>query len=331
MRKSLAVKYRPQKFEDVVEQTVTKAILMEQLKEKTFGHAYLFNGTTGCGKTTCARIFAKEINAELVELDAASHTGIEDVKMVIEQARLKPIIGEYKVFILDECHSFSSKAWQALLKLLEDTPAFSILILCTTDPQKVPNTVLNRVQQLHFGNVSIPSIVERLQYITDEEKIEIDKESLFYIAGMAKGSMRTAISLLEKALVRSSKLTVEQTVKELGVVSYDTYFQFLNSLTTFNNGRAIRIIAESRADGVDSKTLLDNFTSFVIECIKIKACQDWCVSTLPYQQKYVELLRDEDLIGLREVLNFCKKCLQDIRDFSDDPKKIIEMNLLLRG
>ena len=142
---SLAVKYRPKKFEDVVGQSATVRILQNQLQNKETKQAYLFIGSAGCGKTTCARIFANELNHGVgspIELDAASHNSVDDIRELTKQAQMQSMAGEYKVFILDELHMLSGGAWAALLKLIEEPPAKTVFIGCTTNPEKIPNTIL---------------------------------------------------------------------------------------------------------------------------------------------------------------------------------------------
>lgn len=171
---SLAVKYRPQTFDDVTEQESTKIILTQQLQSNSIQHAYLFVGGAGTGKTTCARIFANEINkgqGSPIELDAASHGGVDDVRDIVQQAKMKSLDSEYKVFIIDECHAISALGWQAFLKLLEEPPAKSIFIFCTTDPQKIPNTIISRVQRYEFQRLSARGICDRLMHIIEQENI----------------------------------------------------------------------------------------------------------------------------------------------------------------
>lgn len=169
---TLAVKYRPKEWSDVVEQDSTKAILQQQLESNSIKNAYLFVGGAGTGKTTCARIFADEINnheGTPIELDAASNSGVDDVRNIIQQAKLKSLDSEYKVFIIDECHSLSNTAWQAFLKLIEEPPAKSIFIFCTTNPEKIPKTILSRVQRYDFKRISQKGIIDRLKQILDKE------------------------------------------------------------------------------------------------------------------------------------------------------------------
>lgn len=171
-KESLAVKYRPKVFEDMTEQSAIKDILENQINTKTFQHGYLFTGPAGTGKTTSARIFANMINegkGNPIEVDAASNSGVDNIRQIIEDAKRKPLDAEYKIFIVDECHSLSDSSWQALLKTLEEPPKFTIFIFCTTDPQKIPNTILSRVQRYNFQKISNEGIVKRLEDICEME------------------------------------------------------------------------------------------------------------------------------------------------------------------
>jgi len=168
MSEALATKYRPKTFDDVCEQESVKIILQNQLNTNTTKNAYLFVGSAGCGKTTCARIFANELNeghGNPIELDAASNNGVDDVRNIIQQAQTKALASEYKVFIIDECHAISSAGWQAFLKLIEEPPAKSVFIFCTTNPEKIPKTILSRVQRYDFKRISQQGIVDRLKTV----------------------------------------------------------------------------------------------------------------------------------------------------------------------
>ena len=169
---SLAVKYRPKTWDDVTEQSEIRKILEQQLNDDEVKHGYLFCGPAGCGKTTAARIFANEINkgkGNPIELDAASNNSVDDIRRLIDQAQMIPLDCDYKVFILDEVHSLSNSAWQAFLKTLEEPPARAIFIMCTTDPERVPNTILSRTQRYNFQKISTSGIIDRLEYILNTE------------------------------------------------------------------------------------------------------------------------------------------------------------------
>ena len=172
MAEALATKYRPKTFDDVTEQSSVKIILQQQISSGEIQHAYLFCGGAGTGKTTCARIFANEINkgqGNPMELDAASNNSVDDIRNIIQQAKVQSMDSEYRIFILDEVHALSNNAWQALLKILEEPPKKAIFIMCTTNPEKIPKTILSRVQRFDFKRISQQVIVDRLKYIIEQE------------------------------------------------------------------------------------------------------------------------------------------------------------------
>ena len=172
MAESLAVKYRPKEFSEAVGQDAIITILEKQLEKRNFKNAFLFCGASGCGKTTVARIFANKINegyGEPIEIDAASNNGVDNIRDIVSAANERSIDSEYKIYIIDECHTLTPQSWQAFLKCLEEPPKYTIFIFCTTDPQRVPNTILSRVQRYNFQRISHKGIVDRLKYIIEQE------------------------------------------------------------------------------------------------------------------------------------------------------------------
>ena len=276
---SLAVKYRPKTFSDVVEQSATITILEQQLASGNIKNAYLFCGGAGTGKTTCARIFANEINkgaGSPVELDAASNNSVDDVRVIIQQSKTAALDSEYKVFIMDEVHALSSQAWQAMLKVLEEPPTKSIFIMCTTDPQKIPKTILSRVQRFDFQRISQQAIFDRLCLIVRKEvggtNITIE-EALYYIAKQAQGGMRDALTMLDKCLAYSDELTIENVTKALGIANYTVMTNLLNQYDNGSIDDMIQTINDVYMSGYDLKQFIKSFTNFVLDLNKYKLDQ----------------------------------------------------------
>ena len=249
---SLAVKYRPTKFDDVVSQDSIKAILQQQIESKNHKNCYLFTGGAGTGKTTCARIFANALNAgkgNAIEIDAASNNGVENVRGIIEDSKHKSLDSEFKVYILDEVHMLSTGAWNAMLKLLEEPPLKTIFLMCTTDPQKIPATILSRVQRFDFHRIPTDQIVQRLDDILvmelEESAIDCEWEmdALEYIAKIADGGMRDAITLLDKCLsYDSTELTMQTVITALGVMDYSELFSLFKDIYHAEDANIIRSI-----------------------------------------------------------------------------------------
>ena len=335
--KSLAIKYRPTTFDDVVEQDNIKIILKQQLASDTIKHAYLFVGSAGTGKTTCARIFADEINnhkGNPIEQDAASNNSVDDARILIQQARTQPLDAEYKVFIIDECHMLTNAAWNALLKLIEEPPAKSIFIFCTTDPQKIPKTILSRVQRYDFQRISQQGIFDRLHHIALEEfynvkDITIDHDAIEYIAKIADGGMRDAITMMDKCFSYDKDLTMENVVRALGLTEYDTMFN-LNTAILENRGSDIISIVESiYSAGKDLKTFIHKYMEFLLDVCKYHMLGDFKYINIPstYQSE-LDSDGDYEKDRLRELLATVIKLNSDIK-WDQSPKYMIEAVLLL--
>lgn len=272
---TLAVKYRPTDLDSVVEQSSTVMIFKKQLEEGTFKQAYLLSGPAGCGKTTVGRIIAVAVNkgkGAPIEIDAASNNSVDNIRQISQDAQLRSFDGEYKVYIFDECHALSNASWQALLKLIEEPPAKTIFIFCTTDPQKIPATILSRVQRFEFSKISYGKIVERLNYILTEESktqnITWTEDALKYIAKLADGGMRDAISMCDKCLSYSSNVTLEVVVKALGTVNYTTMFQLTNAIIDQQEIEVIKIINEVYNNGNDLKQFMKQYALFLLDLVK---------------------------------------------------------------
>lgn len=339
-KEALAVKYRPKVFEDMTEQNAIKDILMNQLETKTFQHGYLFTGPAGTGKTTSARIFANMINegkGNPIEVDAASNSGVDNIRQIIEDAKRKPLDAEYKIFIVDECHSLSNGAWQALLKTLEEPPKFTIFIFCTTDPQKVPATILSRVQRYNFQKISNKGIADRLSVILIMESEEANEcgcdgvynwnaESIEYIAKVSNGGMRDAITLMDKCLSLSSNLTLENVLKTIGGEDYTTFITFLSALEGKVKVSAVRIIENVYNAGKDVKQFMKDFAKFILEVEKYSLYKNFDYISLPNTlENELEQLIDDSLF---DVMDFVVSLNSQIK-WENEPKTLIELSILI--
>lgn len=287
MSKALAIKYRPQKFEDLTEQSAVVTILTNQIETNTIKHGYLFCGGAGTGKTTSARIFANMINKGAgtpIELDAASNNSVEDIRRLTEDAQTQSIDSEYKVFVIDECHSLSNQAWQAMLKTLEEPPSKAIFIFCTTNPEKIPQTILSRVQRYNFQRISQEGIVQRLLYILRCEGAIASThlvEAVEYIAKIADGGMRDAITLMDKCLSFSSDLTVENVIKALGVADYNTMFDLNNAFFENDKTKLIKIVSDVYSSGMDLKLFIKNYFEFLLDLNVYCLTKDLSMTKIP--------------------------------------------------
>lgn len=301
----LANKYRPKKFDDVSEQGAIKTIIENQIKSNDIRNAYLFCGGAGTGKTTCARIVARMINegqGNPIELDAASNNSVDDVRRIITDSKFKSMDSKYKIYIIDECHSLSNAAWQAMLKLLEEPPKSTVFIFCTTDPQKIPGTILSRVQRYNFQRISKEGIIKRLKFIIDSENEEMcekagndfapgeyeanaimyEDEAIEYIAKQAQGGMRDAITTLDKCLQYNNNLSLQNVVTVLssGVTPYEL-FDFTLLLLNKDSKKALEMLDSFFMSGIDMSLLLNMYFEFLLNIQKYLVLGDKSISNLP--------------------------------------------------
>ena len=270
---SLANKYRPKCFAEVIGQQTVISILSKQIETKSFKQAYLFCGPTGCGKTTCARLFHRGVNnneSDPIDINAADNNGINLVRDLAADACLMPLDGEYKVYVVDECHQFTRAAWDAALKLIEEPPSNAIFIFCTTNPSKVPDTIMTRVQRFDFKRVSIGDIVNRLKFIMNEEfpGTKYDEEALIHIALKSNGFVREAITALDTCIVLGD-VTTDNVTKALGVVKYEIMWQYINALLVKDSTKAFDYIKEMVSTRTDIYALIDDILSFMLSCEKL--------------------------------------------------------------
>ena len=335
---ALSIKYRPTSFNDMTEQSAIKDILENQIKTKTFQHGYLFTGPSGTGKTTSARIFANMINkgkGNPIEVDAASNSGVDNVRQIIEDAKRKPLDAEYKIFIVDECHSLSDSSWQALLKTLEEPPKFTIFIFCTTNPEKIPATILSRVQRYNFQKISNEGIVDRLNMILEKESDEIDnlscklnweQDALEFIAKVSSGGMRDAITLLDKCLSLSHEVTLENVLKTIGSEDYNTFITFLSALEKKEKEVSIKVVEDVYNAGKDVKQFMKDFSKFILEVGKYSLYKNFDYISLPNTlEDELEQLIDDSLFN---VMDFVVSLNNQIK-WENDSKTLIELSILI--
>lgn len=266
--------YRPKNFDEVFGQELVKSVLQNAIKKQTIKHAYLFSGPKGVGKTTLARIFANNLNQtdknpeaglDIIEMDAASHTGVDDIRQLIESAKTQPISGHYKIFIIDEVHMLSKSAMNALLKILEEPPEYLIFLLATTNEEKLLPTVLSRLTKLRLFNHTTEDIVKKLEQIAQAEKMNIDETALKLIARRSGGSQRDAINLLETVSSYDlDKYDENNTGQLLGLLPQELLEKTIQHLLS-ETGINPDLISEIEGQGVDGQGFLTQLLEFLLD------------------------------------------------------------------
>lgn len=285
---AMARKWRPNSFQDMVGQEHIAKTLQNAIEGGRLHHAFLFTGTRGVGKTTSARILAKTLNCmgsnpltpcgvcnsckdinggnpmDVLEIDAASNTGVDNIRELLERVQYAPMIGKYKVFIIDEVHMLSNGAFNALLKTLEEPPSHVIFIFATTEVNKVPQTILSRVQRFDFKRLTTHQIIDRLQYICDQEKITTDVEALGIFAEKADGSMRDALTYFDQAYAfTGNDLTAKSVRSILGVPPNELYFMLIHAFAIHDIKECFEMVDKACSMGVEFSPLLDGFGKFL--------------------------------------------------------------------
>lgn len=320
-------KFRPQEFEDVKGQEHIVTTLKNQIKADRIGHAYLFCGTRGTGKTTVAKIFAKAVNCEhpvdgspcgecptckaiaagtsmnVIEIDAASNNGVDNIREIREEVAYSPTEGKYKVYIIDEVHMLSIGAFNALLKTLEEPPSYVIFILATTEAHKIPITILSRCQRYDFRRISIDTISARLNELMAEEKIEVEEKAIRYIAKVADGSMRDALSLLDQciAFYLGQKLTYDNVLEVLGAVDTEIFSRLLRKIIEEDVSGAIAQLEELVVEGRELGQFVNDFTWYLRNLLLLQG-SDEMEEVLDISSENLALLKEEASMVQPDVL-----------------------------
>lgn len=289
-------KFRPDIFEDVKGQDHIVTTLRNQIKADRIGHAYLFTGTRGTGKTTIAKLFAKAVNCEnpvdgspcgqcrscqtiasgasvnVIEIDAASNNGVDNIREIIDEVSYSPVEGKFKVYIIDEVHMLSIGAFNALLKTLEEPPSYVIFILATTEVHKIPITILSRCQRYDFKRITIETIADRLRELMDKEQVQVEEKALRYIAKTADGSMRDALSLLDQCIAFhfGEELTYDKVLDVLGAVDTEVFARLLEMIQTRDITGCIALLEEVVMQGRELTQFVTDITWYLRNLLLVK-------------------------------------------------------------
>ena len=350
-----ARKYRPMSFDSVVGQQALTTTLKNAVKSGKLAHAYLFCGPRGVGKTTCARIFAKAINCEhptkegeacnecesckaftegrsynIFELDAASNNSVENIKTLMEQTRIPPQVGRYKVFIIDEVHMLSTAAFNAFLKTLEEPPAHVIFILATTEKHKILPTILSRCQIYDFERMTVPNIINHLKAVAEKENIQYEEQALNIIAEKADGGMRDALSIFDQAASFSQgNITYQKVIEDLNVLDEDNYFNIIN-LALENKVSDIMVLLNNVINkGFDGGHLINGLASHVRNVLMAKDVQTLPLLEVSEQQRkrYQEQAQKCPTLFLYNALKIMNQCDVEYRQ-SSNKRLLVELTLI---
>ncbi|MGB4660586.1 MAG: DNA polymerase III subunit gamma/tau [Mobilitalea sp.] len=312
-------KFRPDNFFDVKGQDHIVTTLKNQIKAGRIGHAYLLTGTRGTGKTTVAKLLAKVVNCEnpedgnpcgvcsmckgiatqtsmnVIEIDAASNNGVDNVREIVEEVKYSPTEGKYKVYIIDEVHMLSAGAFNALLKTIEEPPAYVIFILATTEVHKIPVTILSRCQRYDFKRISIDTITDRLSDLMKEENIEAEEKALRYVARAGDGSMRDALSLLDQCIsfYLGKKLTYDNVLEVLGAVDTQIFAQLLDYIRAQDVTACIKLLEEIETTGREIGQFTIDFIWYLRNLLLLKTTDDITDLIIEVSTENMELLKKE--------------------------------------
>lgn len=349
-------KFRPNTFEEVKGQDHIVTTLKNQINSDRIGHAYLFCGTRGTGKTSVAKIFARAVNCEnpvdgspcmecetcktseggsapnIIEMDAASNNGVDDVRQIIEEIQYSPTVGKYTVYIIDEVHMLSGPAFNALLKTLEEPPAYVIFILATTEPHKIPVTILSRCQRYDFKRISIETIVDRLKELMDQEKVNVDDKALNYIAKVADGSMRDALSLLDQciAFYSDQELTYEKVLEVLGAVDQEVFSRLTRCIIQGDVVNSMKILDEVVMQGRELGQFVNDFIWYMRNLMLVKG-SDNAMEVVDAPLERIEALKQEsEMVDTETIMRYIRVLSETSAQikYSDQKRVLLEIALI---
>lgn len=325
-------KFRPGTFDDVKGQEHIVETLKNQITADRIGHAYLFCGTRGTGKTTIAKIFARAVNCEspvdgspcgqckscktiaagasmnVIEIDAASNNGVDNIREIVDEVSYSPAEGKYKVYIIDEVHMLSIGAFNALLKTLEEPPEYVIFILATTEVHKIPITILSRCQRYDFKRIDIDTIVGRLSELMEKEQIQVDSKALRYIAKTADGSLRDALSLLDQCIAFhfGKELTYDMVLDVLGAVDNEVFSRLLRYMLEQDVLSCISLLEEIVIQGRELTQFVSDYTWYLRNLLLVKSCDD-AEDVLDVSSDHLKLLKEEaDMAEQNTIMRFIR-------------------------
>lgn len=353
MAKALYREYRPQKFSDVLGQDRVVNVLKNQVKSGQISHAYLFAGERGCGKTTCAKIFAKAINClnpidsspcgecencksieeestmDVVEMDAASNRRIDDIRNLKETVVYPPNNLKYKVYIIDEAHMITREAFNALLKIMEEPPSHLVFILATTEIEKIPKTILSRVQKFEFNKIGREDIIKQIDIILSDRNITIEQEAKELIVKKAKGAMRDALSILDQVLsIDKNNFTLKDVENILGLVDFESLDKLIANIISYNQKDSLDLLFDLRNNNKDDKDILDGLVGYFRDIMIYKTSQNQkYIENLDYLdliKEKIEKISSDRLVSYLEILNDYSNRMK----ISDNSALLMEMVIL---